>query len=100
MRTDLDASSLDLALGMDRDTKVNYALSYLKGIALDCFKPTLLDPNAPSWLSNFDLFVEELKSNFGSYNPVGEAEAKLEQLCVQENHQAMKYFIKFQKLAA
>jgi len=84
----------------DETAKVNYALSYLKGIALDCFEPALLDPNPPVWLSDFDLFVEELESNFGSYDPVGEAEAELEQLRMQENHQATKYFIKFQQLAA
>ena len=27
--------------------KVNYMLSYLKGSALDCFEPALLDPNEP-----------------------------------------------------
>ena len=84
----------------DETAKVNYALSYLKGIALDCFEPALLDPNPPVWLSNFNLFVEELESNFSSYDPVGEAEAELEQLRMQENHQATKYFIKFQQLAA
>ena len=83
----------------DETAKVNYALSYLKGIALDCFEPTLLALNAPGWLSNLDLFVEELESNFSSYDPVSEAEAKLEQLHMQESHQAMKYFIKFQQLA-
>src|SRR5882724_10441766 len=49
----------------DKAAKVNYALSYLKGIALDCFEPTLLGSNPPEWLSKFDLFVAELKSNFG-----------------------------------
>src|SRR5882724_6449395 len=34
----------------DETAKVNYALSYLKGIALDCFEPALLDPNPPVWL--------------------------------------------------
>ena len=42
----------------------------------------------------------ELEANFGTYDPIGEAEAKLEGLRMQENHQAMKYFIKFMQLAA
>src|SRR5882724_2829807 len=54
----------------DEAAKVNYALSYLKGIALDCFKPALLDSNPPKWLSDFNVFIEELESNFGSYDPV------------------------------
>src|SRR5882724_3856419 len=64
----------------DEAAKVNYALSYLKGIALDCFEPAPLDLNPPEWLSKFNLFV-----------------AELEQLRMQETHQATKYFIKFQQ---
>jgi len=41
----------------------------------------------------------ELKNNFSTFDPKGEAEAKLEQLQIHENHKAMKYFIKFQQLA-
>ena len=79
--------------------KVNYVLSYLKGSALECFKPGLLDSTVPAWASDFNLFVVELEANFGTYDLVGEAEAKLEGLHMQENHQATKYFIKFMQLA-
>ena len=54
----------------------------------------------PAWLSDFRLFIQELKSKFGTYDPIGEAKAELEALCMQENHQAAKYFIKFTQLAA
>ena len=84
----------------NEETKVNYALSYLKGITLDCFEPALLDLHDPIWLSNFGLFIMELENNFRTFDPEGEAEAELEALCMHENHQAMKYFIKFQQLAA
>ena len=83
----------------DGTTKVNYVLSFLKGSALECFKPGLLDPTMPTWASNFDLFIMELEANFRAYNWVGEAEAELEGLHMQENHQATKYFIKFMQLA-
>jgi len=84
----------------EHDTdKVNYVLSLLKGTALDCLESAILYPIKPQWLSDFDLFIEELKANFGTYDPVGEAEAKLKGLCMHESHQAMKYFIKFQQLA-
>src|SRR6266481_6055557 len=82
----------------DDSTQVNYILSYLKGSALDCFEPALLDPMEPAWLSDFALFIQELEDNFRSYDLVGEAEAKLEGLHMLENHQAMKYFIKFMQL--
>src|SRR5882724_13549803 len=80
-------------------TKFNYILSHLKGSTLDCFKPALLDLIEPIWLSDLNLFIKELKTNFGTYDPVSEAEASLEGLRMHESHQAMKYFIKFQQLA-
>src|SRR5882724_5267154 len=59
----------------NEEDKVNYALSYLKGLALDCFKPALLGINNPIWLSDFELFIEELETNFGTFDPEGEAKA-------------------------
>src|SRR5882724_11838159 len=61
----------------DNTTKVKYILSHLKGSTLDYFEPTLLDPIEPIWLLDLNLFIEELKTNFGTYDPVGEAESKL-----------------------
>jgi len=71
----------------------------LKGTALDCFESAILDPIKPPWLSDFNLFLEELEANFGTYDPVGEAEAELKGLRMHESHQATKYFITFQQLA-
>src|SRR6266481_2946523 len=84
----------------DDSTKVNYVLSYLTGSALDCFEPALLDSEEPAWLLDFTLFVQELEDNFGSYDPVGKAEAELEGLRMRDNHQATKYFIQFMQLAS
>src|SRR5882724_9686373 len=80
--------------------KVNYMLSYLKGSALDCFEPALLNPNEPIWLSDLTLFIEELEANFGTYDSIGKSEAELEALRMHDSHQATKYFIKFQQLAS
>jgi len=84
----------------DDSDKVNCVLSYLKGTTLDCFESAILDPIEPLWLSDFDLFIEELEANFRTYNPISEAEAELEGLRMHDSHQATKYFIKFQQLAA
>src|SRR5882724_6770555 len=83
----------------DNTNKVNYVLSYLKGTALDCFESAILDPIEPQWLLDFNLFVDELEANFGTYDPVREAEAKLKGLCMHKSHQATKYFFKFHQLA-
>ena len=74
----------------DNSVKVSYILSFLKGTALECFKPRLLVDNKPVWLSNFRLFVQELESNFGTYDPIGEAKAELEALHMQEK---TRYFV-------
>src|SRR6266481_816759 len=54
--------------------KVTYALSFLTGSAMDCFEPYLHDPhNPPLWLSTYDIFHEELESNFSLFDLEGEA---------------------------
>ena len=83
----------------DGSVKVSYVLSSLKGMALECFKPGHLVDDEPAWLSNFGLFIQELEVNFSTYDPIGEAGAELKALCMQENCQATKYFIKFTQLA-
>src|SRR6266481_6161106 len=83
------------------DAKVTYALSFLTGSAMDCFEPYLHDPhNPPLWLSSYDLFREELESNFGSFDPEGEAEAEIEVLRMPENDRATKYFVEFNRLSS
>ena len=78
------------------EAKVTYALSFLMGSAMDCFEPYLHDAdNPPPWVSSYNLFCEELESNFGSFDLEGEAEAELEVLRMPENDRAMKYFVEF-----
>ena len=52
--------------------KVTFTLSYLKGTALDWFKPSLTSGESPPWLNDYSDFVRELKNNFGPHNPEGE----------------------------
>jgi hypothetical protein len=83
--------------------KVTYAVSYLKGTALDWFEPTLLEANLtnePTWLSDYKEFVSELKVNFRPYDPESKAETKLENLRMRDGQQIMKYFVEFNRLAA
>jgi hypothetical protein len=82
--------------------KVTYALSYLKGTALDWFEPALLGADLidePIWLSDYKEFVSELKVNFGPYDPEGEAETKLENLRMRDGQRITKYFVEFNRLA-
>jgi len=70
-------------------TKVNYALSYLKGTALDWFEPGLFGTGgtlAPSWLTSYSDFLYKLRMNFGPHDPTGDAESELEHLHMKEGH--------------
>ena len=85
----------------DRD-KVNYAVSYLKGTALEWFEPDLLKEglHEPAWCSDWDEFKQILEDNFGVYDPIGDAEMKLSVLRMQEDKPCATYLTEFQKLAA
>ena len=80
--------------------KVAYTLSYLMGPALSWFKPGLFNPSPPAWVHNWDLFRTELESNFGPFDPVGEAEAEIETLVMAEGSHSTMYFMEFNHLAS
>ena len=62
-------------------SKVNYVLSYLKGTALDYFKPYLVNAEeTPEWLEDYVLFSQKLRENFGPHDPEADAESELETL--------------------
>jgi len=84
--------------------KVNFAMSHLKGIALDWFEPYYLeapDPNIPppAFLTDYNAFAHELRSNFGPADPIGTAESELEALVMKENQKIAKYVVTFNRLA-
>ena len=60
--------------------KVTFTLSYLKGTALDWFKPLLTSSKSPPWLDDYSDFIKELKNNFKPHDPEGKAEADLKNL--------------------
>ena len=87
-RTHPDAFSTDSA-------KVTFALSYLKGTALDWLEPLLTSGLNLAWLDDYSNFVSELRKNFGLHNPESEAKADLENLCMCKNQHIVKYLINF-----
>ena len=78
--------------------KVNYTVSFLRGMALDYFEPGLSAEHEPVWLSNFLLFRSELKTHFGPYDAFGDVEAELEQLVMKDNHKAVRFFVEFNRI--
>ena len=81
-------------------SKVNYAISYLKGTALDWFEPGLMSDDPLDWISNYSEFTSELKHNFRLHDPEGDVENELEALWIKDNQQMVKYLVDFNHLAA
>jgi hypothetical protein len=83
-------------------TKVNYALSYLKGTALEWFEPGLFLTGLmePTWLTSWVVFENELRTNFGPHDPTGDAEAELERLQMKDGHRITKYIVEFNRLSS
>ena len=70
------------------------------GTALGWFEPRLFDPSPPAWVNNWDLFHAELESNFGQFDPVGEAKAEIETLVMAEGSHSVMYFMEFNCLVS
>src|SRR6202162_4930649 len=86
----------------DDRRKVNFAISYLKGIALAHFENSLIEPDLfhpPDWEDDYADFVAELKIYFGSPDVVGEAESKLENLSMKPTQRIAKYLVEFNRLS-
>ncbi|KAG6329309.1 hypothetical protein ID866_9780 [Astraeus odoratus] len=70
-------------------TKVTFAQSYLKGMALQWFEPDLLsdsDPNdCPLWMDDWREFIVELQTTFGPHDPVTDTKHELDHLQMKEN---------------
>ena len=83
-------------------SKVTFAQSYLQGSTLEWFEPDLLstsDDAPPAWLDDYQIFLSELVENFGPHDPVGDAEARLEQLRMANNARITEYVVEFNRLA-
>ncbi|KAG6326920.1 hypothetical protein ID866_12169 [Astraeus odoratus] len=84
-----DPKKLCMFLVHNDRTKVTFAQSYLKGMALQWFEPDLLsdsDPDDhPLWMDNWKEFVIELQTTFGPHDPVADTEHELDRLQMKEN---------------
>ena len=84
----------------DDATKVTFALSYLRGLALEYFEPSILDSDeTPDWIDNWSAFVRTLRIQFGPIDPTADAEDSIDNLKMQENQHIVKYNVEFTRLA-
>ena len=84
----------------DDAAKVTFALSYLRGTALEYFEPLILDADESlDWMDNWSAFVRTLRVQFGPIDPTGDAESGIDHLKMQDNQHIVKYNVEFNKLA-
>src|SRR5258708_4932054 len=84
-------------------TKVFFAISYLKKMALEWFEQGILedDPSLTlAWHNSWTEFAKELRTHFGLANPVGSAEIELRHLTMASNARLPKYLVRFNTLAS
>jgi len=78
--------------------KINFAMTYLTGVAQDWFEMGLNQEDQgilQDWLSNWNLFVNELCRYFGLSDPVGEAANILDNLRMKPGNKISTYNVDF-----
>ena len=89
----------NLAYSNDKP-KVTFTLSFLRGIALEYFEPSILDSDeTPSWIDNWSTFIQTLWTQFGPIDPTADTENGINNLKMQENQCIMKHNVEFTCLA-
>ena len=84
----------------DDEPKVTFALSYLRGTALEYFEPSILDSNdTPDWMDDWSAFLRTLRVQFGPIDPTADAEDGIDNLKMQDNQHIVKYNVEFNRLA-
>ena len=78
--------------------KINFAITYLTGVAQDWFEIGLNqeDQNIlQDWLSDWNLFVDKLHRHFGLLDPVGEVANMLDNLRMKPGNKISTYNVDF-----
>ena len=78
--------------------KINFAITYLTGVAQDWFKVSLNQEDQgvlQDWLSDWNLFVDELCRHFGLSDPIGEVANMLNNLHMKPGDKISTYNVDF-----
>ena len=78
--------------------KINFVMTYLTGVAQNWFEVGLNqeDQNIlQDWLSDWNLFVDELHRHFGLSDPISEAANILDNLCMKPDNKISSYNLYF-----
>ncbi|KAE8202361.1 hypothetical protein CF327_g7830, partial [Tilletia walkeri] len=84
----------------DDDTKINYAVSFLRDDAMAWVEPfaSKTPEEQPAFMKNYNLFIKELKTIFGDPDEVATAERNIRLL--RQRGPASTYFADFRRYAA
>ena len=80
--------------------KIFFAISYLRGVALDYFEPFINKAEAYQsfdFLEEWSAFVQKLSNLFGSYSPEDDDEDAIIAIPFPNDGKAVNYFIQFAK---
>jgi len=66
--------------------KINFTITYLTGVAQGILQ---------DWLSDWNLFVDELRQHFGLSDPIGEVANMLDNLCIKPSNKISTYNVDF-----
>jgi len=83
--------------------KINFAMTYLTRVAQDWFEVGLNQEDQSilqDWLSDWNLFVDELHRHFGLLNPIGEVANMLDNLCIKPGNKISIYNVDFMHYAS
>jgi len=83
--------------------KINFPMTYLTGVAQDWFEVGLNQEDQGilrDWLSDWNLFVDELCRHFGLLNSVGEVANMLDNLCMKPGDKISTYNVDFMRYAS
>ena len=83
----------------DDDSKVTFALTLLRGTALEFFEPMLISNEPLAWEDDWSEFLRVLRSQFGPIDPIADAEDHIDNLKMKEGQRILKYNIEFTRLA-
>ena len=83
--------------------KINFAMTYLTGVAQDWFEVGLNQEDQDilqDWLSDWNLFVDELCWHFGLSDPIGEVANMLDNLYMKPGNKISIYNVDFMHYAS
>jgi len=85
------------------EEKINFAMTYLSGVAQDWFEITLQQKDlsyTQPWLSTWHLFVDGLQVHFGLSDPVGDVANLINNLRMKPGDKITTYNVEFIQYAA